>query len=110
MLLLGQRPPRHAECIPFMSCDGSDVTPGMCKVSTFLFFQDLNFSDLLWKGRRAPHTHMVSSEALEALAASGVALAGLPYMHTSTRARTFAFLHGCVIARLGSSFAFLFLF
>ena len=53
---------------------------------------------------------MVSSEALEALAASGVALAGQPYMHTSTRARTFASLHVCVTARLGSSFAFLFLF
>ena len=53
---------------------------------------------------------MVSSEALEALAASGVALAGQPYMHTSTRARPFASLNVCVIARLGSSFAFLFLF
>ena len=51
---------------------------------------------------------MMSSEALEALAASGVALAGLPCMHNSTRARTFASLHVCVIARLGSVFLFLF--
>ena len=88
------------------------VTPGSRDVQglDFFVFPRLEFLGPVVEGPEGPHTHMVSSEALEALAASGVALAGLPYMHTSTRARTFAFVHGCVIARLGSSFAFLFLF
>ena len=79
----------------------------------FVFLHRVEFHSSLSfipRGQGRTHPHMVSSEALEALAASGVALAGLPYMHTSTRARTFASLHVCVTARLGSSFAFLFLF